>query len=138
MRKTPVLIRSAARVALGLMLIFAGLSHLFFARHEFMAQVPPWIPVDPGLVILISGVVEIILGFCMIFFIRQKKNIGWIIAAFFIAIFPGNISQYVNGIDAFGLNTDGLRLARLFLQPVFVFWALWSTEVIFAGTDTKW
>lgn len=130
-----MLVRSAARVILGIMLIYAGLSHLSFARREFVAQVPPWIPVDPDLVIVISGVIEILLGLCLIFFVKQKKNTGWIVAAFFIIVFPGNISQYVNSIDAFGLNTDGLRLARLFLQPVFVFWALWSTEVIFTSAN---
>ena len=50
-------------------------------------------------------------------------------AAFFVAIFPGNISQYVNGIDAFGLDTERARLVRLFFQPLLVAWALWATRV---------
>jgi uncharacterized membrane protein len=49
---------------------------------------------------------------------------------FFIAIFPGNINQYVEGIDAFGLSTDQARLTRLFFQPLLVVWALWSTSAI--------
>jgi len=53
--------------------------------------------------------------------------VGWIVAAFFILIFPGNISQYINGIDAFGLHTDNARLIRLAFQPLLVIWALWST-----------
>jgi len=54
--------------------------------------------------------------------------VGWVVAAFFVAIFPGNISQYVNGIDAFGLDTDRARLVRLFFQPLLALWALWATR----------
>ena len=49
------------------------------------------------------------------------------VAHFYVAIFPGNINQYVNHIDAFGLNTDNMRLIRLFFQPVLIFLALWTT-----------
>lgn len=54
--------------------------------------------------------------------------VGLLTALFFIAIFPGNISQYVNGIDAFGLDTDEPRLIRLFFQPLLVAAALLSTN----------
>ncbi len=53
--------------------------------------------------------------------------VRWIVAPFFVAIFPGNISQYVNGIEAFGLDSDTARLVRLFFQPLLVVWALWCT-----------
>ena len=43
-----------------------------------------------------------------------------------MAIFPGNIAQYVEGTDAFGLDTDGKRLVRLFFQPLLVLWALYG------------
>jgi uncharacterized membrane protein len=56
--------------------------------------------------------------------------VGLIVAIFFILIFPGNINQYVNGVDAFGLDTDQKRLIRLFFQPLLVVWALWSTGVV--------
>jgi uncharacterized membrane protein len=113
---------------LGGFLAFAGFAHLFWLRQEFLAQVPDWLPVDGDLVVVISGMVEIILGVGLIV-LRGKYRIfiGWAAAVFFILIFPGNISQYVNGIDAFGLTSDNARLLRLFFQPVFVVWALWST-----------
>jgi uncharacterized membrane protein len=89
--------------------------------------VPTWVPLDADFVVLASGVVEILLGLSLILLIKYQRQIGWITAAFFIAIFPGNISQYVNGIDAFGLDSDRTRLIRLFFQPLLVIWALWCT-----------
>jgi uncharacterized membrane protein len=112
---------------LGLALTSAGVSHLGSARAEFQAQVPPWVPLDPDFVVLASGVVEIVLGIALIVLFRWKGWVGIATALFFIAIFPGNISQFVNGIDAFGLDTDEARAIRLLFQPLLVLWALWST-----------
>jgi uncharacterized membrane protein len=78
-------------------------------------------------VVLASGVVEIALGVGLIALWKYRVQLGWLVAAFFVAIFWGNISQYVNGVDAFGLNSDRARLIRLFFQPLLVIWALGST-----------
>lgn len=115
------------RILLGLMLVTAGVSHLTTARQSFQAQVPPWIPLDPDLVVLLSGCVEILLGLSLMVFYRYKAYVGLVAALFFIAIFPGNIAQYTEHRAAFGLETDTARLVRLFFQPVLVAWALWST-----------
>jgi uncharacterized membrane protein len=72
-------------------------------------------------------VVEIALGVGLIVLWKYRVQLGWLVAAFFLAIFWGNISQYVNGVDAFGLNSDRARLIRLFFQPLLVMWALGST-----------
>ena len=117
-----------ARTLLGAALTYAGITHLTTNRTEFLAQVPTWVPLDADFVVLASGVVEILIGLSLIVLIKHQVKIGWITAAFFVAIFPGNISQYVNGIDAFGLDTDQARLFRLFFQPLLVVWALWSTN----------
>ena len=90
------------RLLLGLFMTYAGFSHLTFNRQEFVAQVPTWLW-------------------------KKKAVVGALLALFYVAIFPGNINQYVNHIDAFGLNTDNLRLIRLFIQPVLIYLALWST-----------
>ncbi|MPY67430.1 hypothetical protein F8S09_12155 [Deinococcus sp. SDU3-2] len=119
--------RHVARWLLGLALIGAGTGHLTTQRQEFQAQVPEWLPLDKDFVVLASGVVEIGLGAALIALPRQRRTVGWVAAAFFVAIFPGNISQYVTRTDAFGLNTDQARLNRLFFQPLLVLWALWST-----------
>ncbi len=121
------MIKHIARTFLGAALTYAGITHLTTNRQEFLAQVPTWVPLDANFVVVASGVVEILLGLSLILLIKHKEKIGWITAAFFVAIFPGNISQYVNGIDAFGLDTDQARLTRLFFQPLLVIWALWCT-----------
>lgn len=119
--------QKAGRVVLGLFMAFAGISHLTFAREEFRAQVPPWVPVPVDVVVLASGVVEIALGASMIVVTRRRAVIGLLLAAFFVAIFPGNIAQWMHHRDAFGLNSDRARFVRLFFQPVLIAWALWST-----------
>lgn len=119
--------RTAARVLLGGILLFAGVSHLTFAREEFVAQVPDWFPVSDDPVVLVSGAVEISLGAALVAFGRGRIGVGLLVAAFFVAIFPGNIAQYVEHTDAFGLDTDRKRFVRLFFQPVLVAWALWAT-----------
>ena len=120
-------LKLVARVLLGLALMYAGSGHLTFARQEFQNQVPQWLPADPDFVVLASGFVEIALGFSLAFFPKWQKQIGLSTALFFLAVFPGNIAQYFNHADAFGLNTDEARLIRLFFQPLLMIWALWST-----------
>lgn len=120
-------LRTVARISLGAALLFAGLGHLTFGRVEFQAQVPPWLPLEADFVVVASGVVEITLGGLLIVARRYRRHVGWITAGFFVAIFPGNVSQYLTQTDAFGLNTDTARLTRLFFQPLLVFWALWAT-----------
>ena len=128
------MIKKFFQLALGIFLTTAGISHLESNRTEFLAQVPTWLPLDPDFVVIASGLVEITLGVLLIttalIFKKYRKVIGLITALFFILIFPGNINQYVNQIDAFGLDTDTKRLIRLFFQPPLVIWALWSTNVI--------
>ncbi|RPG32585.1 MAG: hypothetical protein CBB72_010805 [Muricauda sp. TMED12] len=118
------------RVILGLLMMMAGIGHLTFQREEFQAQVPRWLPTSEAFmdfVVIASGVVEILLGLAMVFLVKHKVKAGIALAIFYVLIFPGNISQYTNGIDAFGLDTDLKRFIRLFFQPVLILWALWST-----------
>ncbi|MFP4540542.1 MAG: DoxX family membrane protein [Opitutales bacterium] len=117
----------ALRVLLGLFMVGAALAHFFFARETFAAQVPDWVPLDTDLVILLSGVVELVLGLAMLFGRRYRVWVGLALAVFYVLIFPGNLSQYLNRVDAFGLDTDAKRLARLFFQPLLILAALWST-----------
>ncbi|QJU55423.1 hypothetical protein SCB71_20635 [Herbiconiux sp. KACC 21604] len=120
--------RTIGRIALGSALVFAGVSHLTFARKDFQAQVPDWVPVDDDTVVLGSGVAEIALGASLILLPKHKQLVGNTAAVFFTAIFPGNLSQWLNERDAFGLDTDRKRFARLFFQPLLVAWAVWSTR----------
>jgi uncharacterized membrane protein len=121
------LIQRLPQMVLGFALAYAGIGHLTSNRQEFQAQVPTLLKDYADFVVLASGVVEIALGVGLIALWKYKVQLGWIVAAFFVAIFWGNISQYVNGVDAFGLNSDRARLIRLFFQPLLVMWALGST-----------
>jgi uncharacterized membrane protein len=124
--RVPIL-RSASRILLGTALTFAGISHLTFSRITFQAQVPSWLPLDPDLVVIASGIIEIILGLSLVFLFKLAPFVGIATALFFIAVFPGNISQYLTHTDAFGLNSDAARAIRLLFQPLLVIWALWSS-----------
>ena len=119
------------QLLLGAFLTSAGISHLGSNRTEFLAQVPTWLPLNADFVVVASGIVEITLGISLItttFILKQyRKQVGIVVAIFFILIFPGNINQYLNQIDAFGLDTDQKRLLRLFFQPPLVIWAIWCT-----------
>jgi uncharacterized membrane protein len=123
-------IKVLLQIGLGFGLFFAGISHLTTARAEFRAQVPTWLPLDADFVVIASGIVEISLGIGLLILWQQlpRKLIGLAAALFFIAIFPGNLSQWINGVSAFGLDTDQARFMRLFFQPVLVVWALISTN----------
>lgn len=121
------LVRKAFQILLGLALGYAGIGHLTTSRQEFQAQVPTVFADIADFVVVASGVVEIVLGLALVGLWKYRVQVGWVVAAFFVAIFPGNISQYVNGVDAFGLDSDTSRLVRLFFQPLLVVWALWST-----------
>ncbi len=119
--------QTIGRWLLGLMLMTAGTSHLTFARTEFRAQVPNWVPMNTDLVVVLSGIVEILLGIAIAFWSRKRVFWGWVAALFFILVYPGNIAQFTNHRDAFGLNTDFARGLRLLMQPVLVIWALWGS-----------
>jgi uncharacterized membrane protein len=121
--------KDISRIALGAFLITAGIGHLTFARKEFQAQVPEWVPLKKDDTVVYSGIAEILLGTAVIATPKKyRKTMGQIVAGFFAAVLPGNIAQYKNRKDSFGLNTDNERLARLFMQAPLIVWALKSTD----------
>ena len=122
-------LQRTARIALGAMLLTAGIGHLTVLRREFRAQVPDWVPLPVDATVVYSGIAEIALGAALVLAPRrQQPALGQFAAAFFAAVFPGNVSQWLNRRDAFGLDTDAKRFARLFFQPGLIYWALKSTE----------
>jgi len=127
--------RTVGRIALGAILVFAGTSHLTFARDDFRAQVPEFVPLEEDTTVLLSGVAEISLGSALLFApTGLRGTVGLLAAAFFTAIFPGNIAQAVHHKDAFGLDSDAKRIGRLFGQPLLIAWALWSTAALVRRT----
>jgi len=127
-----VLIKTLLQILLGAFLLSAGVSHIGSNRIAFQAQVPTWLPLDPDFVVVASGLVEITLAVLLIttalILKKYRPLVGLVAAVFFILIFPGNINQYANQINAFGLDTDTKRLIRLFFQPPLVIWTIWSTN----------
>ena len=121
------LIRRAFQMLLGIALAYAGFKHLTSSRLEFQAQVPSLLQSQADFIVLASGVAEIALGVALMLAWRYRVQVGWVVGLFFVAVFWGNISQYLNGVDAFGLNSDRSRFVRLLFQPLLVMWALWST-----------
>ena len=123
-------LRAIGQVALGAGLLTAGTGHLTFQREEFQAQVPEWFPADPDFVVLASGVVELALGGALLVTWKQPARavVGGTAAAFFVAVFPGNIAQYTGHVSAFGLDTDTKRAVRLLFQPLLVAWAIEATD----------
>lgn len=130
MATTGTILRGIGQVALGAALLTAGIGHLTKAREEFWAQVLTWVPVAPDTVVVGSGIVEISLGTALMATWKQpaRRWLGALVAAFFVAIFPGNIAQFVEHRDAFGLDTDRKRALRLLGQPVLIAWALAATR----------
>ena len=122
--------RTIGRIALGAFLLFAGISHLTWSRAEFLAQVPSWVPLDRDAVVLLSCVAEVGLGGALVALPGRRTTVGWLVAVFFVAVFPGNIAQFVTRTDAFGLDSDRARGIRLLFQPLLVVWALWSAGVL--------
>lgn len=118
--------RDAARYILAAFMLFAGIGH-FLATDTFAAQVPSWMPF-PVIVILVSGAIEIAFALALVLLPSHRHIVGRLLAIFFIVIFPGNVSQFVTGTDAFGLDTDLARGVRLMFQPLLVLWALWCTD----------
>ena len=128
-KTTPL--QNVARCLLGSFMVAAGTGHLTFMRRDFQAQVPDFVPMSKDNVVLLSGVVEIGLGLALLLLKgKSRVRMGLGLAAFYVAIFPGNIHQYTEHISAFNLDTDGKRLARLFGQPVLIGAALWSTGAL--------
>src|SRR5215203_4020132 len=93
-------LQTVARIGLGAALIVAGTGHLTVQREEFQAQVPSWFPGDEDAVVVVSGIVELVLGDALILAGRRRAPlVGVIAAGFFVVIFPGNIAQFLEGND---------------------------------------
>ena len=124
--------RTAARVKLAALLGAAGVAHLTTLRRRFRITGPDWatklLRTDKDTIVVVSGVVEILLAVALLVLPGERRRVGLAVAAFFVAVFPGNVHQWRTGRSAPGLDTDAKRLARLFLQPLLVLWAVWSTR----------
>ena len=123
--------RTAARWLLVVLLAAAGISHLTWGRRGYRIVVPDWSTrltgLDKDAIVVSSGVAELMLAGAVAAMPRER-SVGWLVAAFFVAVFPGNVHQWRTGRPAPMLRTDRARFVRLLLQPVLIVWALWGTR----------
>lgn len=131
-RRRGASIRSVARGALALLLVAAGISHLTWGRRGYRIVVPDWgtrlLHTDEDAIVVASGAAEVLLGVGLVALPRERRRVGAAVAAFFVAVFPGNVHQWRTGRSAPGLSTDRARFVRLFLQAPLIAWAWWSTR----------
>lgn len=131
-RTIPILARDVARWALSATLAATGTGHLSWGRRGFRITVPDWatrlLRVDKDTIVVASGVAELVLASALLTLPRQRRLVGWVVAAFFVAVLPGNVHQWRTGRSAPMLDTDRRRFVRISLQPLLILWALWSTS----------
>lgn len=123
--------RAVARWILAAALGAIGVTH-FLSTRGFRVVVPDWATrltrLDKDTIVIASGAAEVALAAGLVTLPRERRRIGWATAAFFIAVFPGNVYQWRSKRSTPGLDTDARRFGRLFLQPLLVAWALWATD----------
>lgn len=132
MTRPPGAARTVAWGALAALLAAAGASHLTWGRRGYRIVVPDWAvrltSLDKDAIVVASGAVELMLAGALVALPKARPAVGGLIAAFFVAVFPGNVHQWQTGRSAPMMRTDRARFIRLLLQPALVAWALWSTR----------
>ena len=125
-------LRATALWSLAALLVAAGASHLTWGRRGYRIVVPDWAvkltTLDKDAIVIASGAVELMLAGALVALPRERRTVGVLVAAFFVAVLPGNLHQWQTGRPAPMLRTDRARFVRLLLQPLLVAWALWSTR----------
>lgn len=124
------MIRALARWILALALGAIGIVH-FVSTRGFRVVVPDWATkatrLDKDAIVIASGAAEVALAVGLLALPKERGRMGVATAAFFVAVFPGNVHQWRTHRSTPGLDTEVRRFGRLFLQPLLVLWALWST-----------
>lgn len=124
--RTRLTIRERSRIALALGMAVAGVSHLTNPL-PFIQHLPPWVP-ERSLIVFASGLVEIAAGVALLGPGRLRPLIGVALAAYLVAVFPGNVYVAVAGVDVVGQPGGIYPWLRLPLQAAFIGLALWSTR----------
>lgn len=124
------MVRALARWILALALGSIGVVH-FVSTRGFRVVVPDWATtltrLDKDSIVIASGAAEVALAAGLLALPRERRRMGVATAAFFVAVFPGNVHQWQTHRSTPGLDTETRRFGRLFLQPLLVLWALWAT-----------
>lgn len=112
------------RWLLAVLFVFAGVSH-FLRPGFYEAMVPPYLP-SPHLLVVLSGIAEIILG-VMLLIPRFSRMAAWGLIALLIAVSPANIHMalHPNLFPQFHPTSLWIRLP---VQLVLMAWACWFTR----------
>jgi uncharacterized membrane protein len=99
------------RIAMAVALLFVGADH--------------WIEM-----VLFTGAAEIA-GALGLLVPRLRRAAGFMLALYFVAVFPANIHNALNGLAVEGLpQAQWYYWVRLAFQPLAIWWALYSAELI--------
>jgi uncharacterized membrane protein len=115
----------AGRVALAVMLFVTASAH-FFDRASLVAMVPSFVPARAALVYA-TGAAELL--FAVALLARPRPWLGWVLAAFFVALLPANVYSALAGVGLGG-HGPGYLLFRVPLQLLFIAWALIATKAV--------
>lgn len=107
-------------------IIIVGITH-FIKPDQYVRIVPPQLP-NPLELVYISGAFEILGGIGLLIpYISVAA--AWGLIALYVAVFPANINQAINGIAIEGIpDIKALYWARLPFQAVLIAWAWWYTR----------
>jgi uncharacterized membrane protein len=116
------------RLAMALALVLIGADH-WIHPARYLAMMPPWIPLHLELV-LFTGAAEIAGGLGLLI-PNTRRLAGVMLAIYFVAVFPANIHNALNGLSVDGLpDARWYYWVRLPFQPLAIWWALYAAEVI--------
>jgi uncharacterized membrane protein len=115
--------RDAARWAMAVAMVFAGLSH-FADPASFVQMLPSSVPYRYA-VILGTGVIEILLGLGLVITHRKRREVALALVAYLIAVFPANVYVAMTDVapDDLGGGNPWLRPP---FQAVYITWVLWA------------
>lgn len=114
------------RLALALGMTVAGVAHLVDPT-PFVQHLPEWVPQREPLVLL-TGLIEIGLGLALLAPQPYRRLVGLLVAAYLVAVFPGNIYVAVAGVEVDGQPGGVYPWLRLLFQPLFIWLAVWCTR----------
>jgi uncharacterized membrane protein len=118
------LLSPASRTRLGVWImaalyILAGVNH-FIHPETYLRIMPPWLP-EPALLVILSGIAEILLGIGLLW-TKTRRVAAWGIILLLVAVFPANIQMALNWHRT-GHPHEWIAWARLPLQGVLIWWA---------------
>ena len=106
----------------------AGAAHLW-TPDTLLAITPNWVPF-PKQVILLTGLFEIAAAGGLLTRSLRKPS-GMALAVYALCVWPANFKHALEGIDVPSIPSSwwyhGPRLA---LQPLIIWWALFSSELV--------